>query len=196
MVVVLHLVMVKLLANTKHKSSRSGGGVRLGCGHHCSCRLPKRGFTNINVLKNMLIVNLDQLNAFWRCSAEAPYSSSRNRIAKNHQKFGNGELTKKLTVKAAKFPSNQLKKYHLKVVQLKPKWGDLCFWIIKKMHLGWNKYGWRFYLRSSLFSALDHDYSAWCKCKNSEQPSRCVLSNMLSSVSGMPRGTSRFRIRG
>ena len=63
----------------KGQKARSGGGVRLGFeGGQTPLfrRLPKRGFTNINA-KEYAIVNLDQLNAF--------------------------ELTKKLTVKAAKF---------------------------------------------------------------------------------------------
>ena len=62
----------------KGQKARSGGGVRLGFeGGQTPLfrRLPKRGFTNINA-KEYAIVNLDQFN---------------------------GELTKKLTVKAAKF---------------------------------------------------------------------------------------------
>ena len=77
----------------KGQKARSGGGVRLGFeGGQTPLfrRLPKRGFTNINA-KEYAIVNLDQLNVFEDGAEVTPVV------------LGNGELTKKLTVKAAKF---------------------------------------------------------------------------------------------
>ena len=69
-------------------------------------RLPKRGFTNINA-KEYAIVNLDQLNAFEDGAEVTPVVLVESGIVKAEKSgikiLGNGELTKKLTVKAAKF---------------------------------------------------------------------------------------------
>ena len=102
--------MVKLLAVVKKvKKARSGGGVRLGFeGGQTPLfrRLPKRGFTNINA-KEYAIVNLDQLNAFEDGAEVTPVVLVESGIVKAEKSgikiLGNGELTKKLTVKAAKF---------------------------------------------------------------------------------------------
>lgn len=94
----------------KGQKARSGGGVRLGFEggqNPLFRRLPKRGFTNIN-RKEYAIVNLDVLNERFEDGAEVtPTVLVEAGIIKNEKAgikvLGNGELTKKLTVKAAKF---------------------------------------------------------------------------------------------
>ena len=69
-------------------------------------RLPKRGFTNINA-KEYALVNLDQLNVFEDGTEVTPAVLKEAGIVRAEKSgvkvLGNGELTKKLTVKAAKF---------------------------------------------------------------------------------------------
>ena len=69
-------------------------------------RLPKRGFTNINA-KEYTLVNLDQLNVFEDGTEVTPVVLKEAGIIRAEKSgvkvLGNGELTKKLTVKAAKF---------------------------------------------------------------------------------------------
>ena len=69
-------------------------------------RLPKRGFTNVNA-KEYALVNLDQLNVFEDGTEVTPALLKEAGIVRNFKSgvkvLGNGELTKKLTVKAAKF---------------------------------------------------------------------------------------------
>ncbi|HCM89168.1 MULTISPECIES: 50S ribosomal protein L15 [Vagococcus] len=93
----------------KGQKSRSGGGVRLGFEGGQTplfMRLPKRGFTNIN-RKDFAIVNLDVLNRFEDGTEVTPTTLIEAGIVKDAKSgikiLGNGELTKKLTVKAAKF---------------------------------------------------------------------------------------------
>lgn len=94
----------------KGQNARSGGGVRPGFeGGQMPLirRLPKRGFTNnwkkvyttINVsvleqLENGTVVDIEMLKNNGLISKVEPYGL---------KVLGNGELTKKLTVKAAKF---------------------------------------------------------------------------------------------
>ena len=93
----------------KGQKSRSGGGVRLGFEGGqtpLARRLPKRGFTNINA-KEYALVNLDQLNVFEDGTEVTPAVLKEAGIVRAEKSgvkvLGNGELTKKLTVKAAKF---------------------------------------------------------------------------------------------
>lgn len=93
----------------KGQKSRSGGGVRLGFEGGQTplfMRLPKRGFTNIN-RKDYAIVNLDVLNRFEDGAEVTPTTLIEAGIVKDAKSgikiLGNGELTKKLSVKAAKF---------------------------------------------------------------------------------------------
>ncbi|WP_125573701.1 50S ribosomal protein L15 [Levilactobacillus huananensis] len=69
-------------------------------------RIPKRGFTNIN-RKEFAVVNLSALNVFDDGAEVTPVNLVEAGIVKNEKAgikvLGNGELTKKLTVKAAKF---------------------------------------------------------------------------------------------
>ena len=93
----------------KGQKACSGGGVRLGFeGGQTPLfrRLPKRGFTNVN-RKEYAIVNLDVLNRFEDGAEVTPVTLVEAGLVKNEKAgikvLGNGELTKKLTVKAAKF---------------------------------------------------------------------------------------------
>ena len=93
----------------KGQKARSGGGVRLGFeGGQTPLfrRLQKRGFTNVN-RKEYAIVNLDVLNRFEDGAEVTPVTLVEAGLVKNEKAgikvLGNGELTKKLTVKAAKF---------------------------------------------------------------------------------------------
>ena len=93
----------------KGQKSRSGGGVRLGFeGGQTPLfrRLPKRGFTNIN-RKEYAVINLDVLNQFEDGTEVTPVTLVEAGIVKSEKAgikvLANGELTKKLTVKAAKF---------------------------------------------------------------------------------------------
>ncbi|WPC41740.1 50S ribosomal protein L15 [Clostridium sp. JS66] len=93
----------------KGQKARSGGGVRLGFeGGQMPLfrRLPKRGFTNI-FAKEFSTINVDRLNIFedgTEVTPELLLSKGMVRKAKNGVKIlGNGDLQKKLTVKAAKF---------------------------------------------------------------------------------------------
>ena len=93
----------------KGQKARSGGGVRLGFEGGQTplfMRLPKRGFTNVN-RKEYAVVNLDILNRFEDGTEVTPLTLVEAGIVKDEKSgikvLGNGELTKKLTVKAAKF---------------------------------------------------------------------------------------------
>ena len=91
------------------QKARSGVGLRPGFeGGQTPLfrRLPKRGFTNINA-KEYTLVNLDQLNVFEDGTEVTPVVLKEAGIIRAEKSgvkvLGNGELTKKLTVKAAKF---------------------------------------------------------------------------------------------
>ena len=93
----------------KGQKARAGGGKKPGFeGGQTPLfrRLPKRGFTNINA-KEYTLVNLDQLNVFEDGTEVTPVVLKEAGIIRAEKSgvkvLGNGELTKKLTVKAAKF---------------------------------------------------------------------------------------------
>lgn len=93
----------------KGQKARSGGGVRLGFeGGQTPLfrRLPKRGFTNINS-KEYTLVSLEALNVFEDGTEVSPSVLKNAGIIKSEKSgvkvLANGELTKKLDVKAAKF---------------------------------------------------------------------------------------------
>ncbi|KRG11109.1 50S ribosomal protein L15 [Lederbergia galactosidilytica] len=95
----------------KGQNSRSGGGVRLGFeGGQTPLfqRLPKRGFTNIN-RKEYAVVNLDTLNRFEDGTEVTPELLIESGIVRNEKSgikiLANGNIEKKLTVKANKFSS-------------------------------------------------------------------------------------------
>ena len=93
----------------KGQKARSGGGVRPGFeGGQTPLfrRLPKRGFTNINA-KEYVLVNVHQLKVLEDGTEVTPAVLKEAGIVRAEKSgvkvLGNGELTKKLTVKAAKF---------------------------------------------------------------------------------------------
>lgn len=98
------------------QNSRSGGGVRPGFeGGQMPLyrRLPKRGFTNI-FAKKYAIVNIEQLNRFEDNVEVTPELLLETGVIKKTYDgvkiLGNGELSKKLTVKAQKFSKSAIEK--------------------------------------------------------------------------------------
>ena len=76
-------------------------------------RLPKRGFTNINS-KDIVAIGLDRLNAF-EDGAEVTVETLMDKGIVNNPRdgvkiLGNGELTKKLTVKVIAFSKSAVEK--------------------------------------------------------------------------------------
>lgn len=95
----------------KGQNARSGGGVRIGFeGGQTPLfrRLPKRGFTNIH-RKEYAIVNLDALNRFEDGTEVTPEllleTGVVSKLKAGVKVLGNGQIEKKLTVKAHKFSS-------------------------------------------------------------------------------------------
>ena len=72
-------------------------------------RMPKRGFKSVN-RKDYAIVNLETLNKFEDGTEVTPALLVETRVVKDEKDgikvLGNGELTKKLTVKASKFSAS------------------------------------------------------------------------------------------
>ena len=93
----------------KGQNSRSGGGVAIGFeGGQTPFfkRMPKRGFTNFT-RKEYAVVNVKDLNKF-EDGAEVDFAALKaaglvKKQLDGVKVLGNGELTKKLTVKAKKF---------------------------------------------------------------------------------------------
>ncbi|HZK11312.1 MAG TPA: 50S ribosomal protein L15 [Atribacterota bacterium] len=101
------------------QNSRSGGGVRPGFeGGQMPLyrRVPKRGFTNV-FKKDYSIVNIGQLNVF----EDGDVVDQKELIDKGIIKkvgygvkiLANGELNKKLTIKASKFSQKAISKIEL-----------------------------------------------------------------------------------
>ncbi len=93
----------------KGAKARSGGGKRPGFEGGqmpLTMRLPKRGFTN-KWRVEYATVNVERLNIFEDGETVTPVELVESGILKNVQDgvkiLGNGEITKKLTVKATKF---------------------------------------------------------------------------------------------
>ena len=96
----------------KGQNARSGGGVRPGFeGGQLPLfrRLPKRGFNNYEFRTEYAIVNVGDLNDFKDGSVIELSNLKESGLVKKKKDgikiLGNGELTKKLTVKANKFSS-------------------------------------------------------------------------------------------
>ena len=96
----------------KGQNARSGGGVRPGFeGGQLPLfrRLPKRGFNNYEFRTEYAIVNVGDLNDFKDGSVIELSNLKESELVKKEKDgikiLGNGELTKKLTVKANKFSS-------------------------------------------------------------------------------------------
>lgn len=100
----------------KGQNARSGGGVRIGFEGGqmpLARRIPKRGFHNI-FASEYAIVNVSDLNKFTdgtEVTTELLIASGLIKKAYDGVKIlGNGELTAKLTVKAAKFSQSAIEK--------------------------------------------------------------------------------------
>ena len=96
----------------KGQKARSGGGVRLGFEGGqtpLARRLPKRGFTNFNRVE-YAIVNVEALNQFEDGTEITAALLLDKKVIRKElgglKVLGNGELTKKLTVKATKFSAS------------------------------------------------------------------------------------------
>ena len=94
----------------KGQNARSGGGVRPGFeGGQLPLyrKLPKRGFKNFLFKKNYTIINVQSLNKFDDGdvvdNAALLIKGVINNVNDGVKVLGEGELTKKLTVKAAVF---------------------------------------------------------------------------------------------
>ena len=76
-------------------------------------RLPKRGFTNRNT-KDIVSINITELNRFEDGAVVTIETLVENGVIKNPKDgvkiLGNGELTKKLTVKANAFSASAAEK--------------------------------------------------------------------------------------
>ena len=100
----------------KGAKARSGGGKRPGFEGGqmpLTMRLPKRGFTNI-FRKEYVAINVDRLEIFEDGMVVTPVELIQYGIIKKIDDgikiMGNGELTKKLTVQAAKFTATAKEK--------------------------------------------------------------------------------------
>ena len=99
-------------AGRGQKGQKARGKVRLGFeGGQMPLfrRMPKRGFKNINRVE-YVVVNIEKLNKFEDGTEVTPTLLVDSGIVKNEKDgikiLGNGELKKKLTVKANKFSSS------------------------------------------------------------------------------------------
>lgn len=101
----------------KGQNSRSGGGVRPGFeGGQMPLyrRLPKRGFKNI-FAKEYAIVNIEELSERFEDGMEITpalliEAGVIKKVLDGVKVLGNGELNKKLTVKATKFSKTAVEK--------------------------------------------------------------------------------------
>ena len=101
----------------KGQNARSGGGVRPGFeGGQLPLyrKLPKRGFNNFRFAKQYAVVNVQSLNKFADgdvvdCAALLN-AGVLNNVYDGVKVLGEGELTKKLTVKAAVFSASAKEK--------------------------------------------------------------------------------------
>lgn len=100
----------------KGQNARSGGGVRPGFeGGQMPLyrRLPKRGFTNI-FAKDYVEVNVSRLNIFEDGTEITPEVLKANgvisKVKDGVKVLGNGELERKLVVKATKFTKGAIEK--------------------------------------------------------------------------------------
>ena len=101
----------------KGQNARSGGGVRPGFeGGQLPLyrKLPKRGFNNFRFAKKYSVVNVQSLNKFNDGdvvdSAALLNMGIVNTVFDGIKVLGEGELTKKLTVKAAVFSASAKEK--------------------------------------------------------------------------------------
>lgn len=105
----------------KGQNARSGGGVRPGFeGGQLPLfrRLPKRGFSNAMFKKEYATINVSDLDKFEDGAVVTPELLKEMGILKKQlsgvKVLGNGELTKKITVKAHKFSNSAIEKIESK----------------------------------------------------------------------------------
>ena len=101
----------------KGQNARSGGGVRPGFeGGQLPLfrRLPKRGFSNAMFKVEYATINVSDLEKFDNGAVVTPELLKEMGILKKQlagvKVLGNGNLTKKLTVKASKFSKSAIEK--------------------------------------------------------------------------------------
>lgn len=101
----------------KGQNARSGGGVRIGFeGGQLPLyrRLPKRGFSNAMFKTTYAVINVSDLNMFDEDTLVTPELLKEMGIIKKElsgiKVLGNGNLEKKLTVKAHSFSNSAIKK--------------------------------------------------------------------------------------
>ncbi|MCR5200804.1 MAG: 50S ribosomal protein L15 [Saccharofermentans sp.] len=102
----------------KGQKARSGGGVRPGFeGGQMPLyrRLPKRGFNNKRFAPDYIIVNIADLEKFERTEVTAKALAEQGiitlpKVNDGIKILGNGDLTKKLDVKATKFSASAKEK--------------------------------------------------------------------------------------
>ena len=101
----------------KGQNARSGGGVRPGFeGGQTPLfrRLPKRGFSNALFKTEYAVINLSDLNKFEDGAVVTPELLKEMGIVKKQlsgiKVLGNGNLEKKLTVKATRFTKSAAEK--------------------------------------------------------------------------------------
>ena len=101
----------------KGQNSRSGGGVRLGFegGQNPLFRkVPKRGFNNYNFEVKYAVINVSDLNKFNDGDVVTPELLKEIGMIKKEldgiKVLGNGNLDKKLTVRAHRFTESALEK--------------------------------------------------------------------------------------
>ena len=101
----------------KGQNSRSGGGVRIGFeGGQLPLfrRLSKRGFTNARFKTVYSTINVGDLNIFEEGTVITPELLLETGLVKKQldgiKVLGNGELTKKITVKANQFSKSAIEK--------------------------------------------------------------------------------------
>ena len=105
----------------KGQNARSGGGVRPGFeGGQLPLfrRLPKKGFSNAMFKREYSTINVSDLEKFEDGAVVTPELLKEMGILKKQlfgvKVLGNGELTKKLIVKANKFSSSAVEKIEAK----------------------------------------------------------------------------------
>ena len=101
----------------KGQNARSGGGVRMvfeGGQTPLYRRLPKRGFDNARFAIRYATINVEDLNKFENGTVVTPELLKESGLVKKQlagiKVLGNGELKKKLTIKAHKFSTSAKEK--------------------------------------------------------------------------------------
>ena len=101
----------------KGQNSRSGGGVRIGFEggqNPLFRRIPKRGFNNYNFQVKYAVINVSDLNKFEDGVEVTPELLKEMGLVKKQldgiKVLGNGNLDKKLTVKASVFSKSAKEK--------------------------------------------------------------------------------------